>query len=260
MKHLVIPDLQIKYGVPTDHLTWIGKFIVDHKPEVIVQIGDFLDMESLSEYDKGKKAFEGRRIIRDLKAGEDAMKKLMQPLNDYNEIRIRGKRSQYKPRLVLTLGNHEERIKRVCENTSALDGFLTYDSLGYKKWGWEVHDYLETVEIDGVWYSHYFVNPASLVKSALGGTINNKLDKIANSFTMGHQQHLQYGLKHLPNGRTLHGLVAGACYLHDEDYLGNQGKNYWRGVIMKHRVKNGEYDPMFVSLGYLQEKYNESSK
>jgi hypothetical protein len=55
MKHLFIPDVQAKEGVPFDHLDWIGRFIVDKKPDVIIQAGDFADMPSLSSYDRGKK-------------------------------------------------------------------------------------------------------------------------------------------------------------------------------------------------------------
>ena len=60
MKILVIPDCQIKEGVPTDHLTWAGKAIVDYRPDVVVNLGDFADMPSLSTHDiKGSKYFEG---------------------------------------------------------------------------------------------------------------------------------------------------------------------------------------------------------
>jgi hypothetical protein len=48
--------------------------------------------------------------------------------------------------------------------------------------------------------------------------------------------------------------VAGAAYLHDEDYLGPQ-QAYWRGIVVKHQVENGSYDPMFVSLDFLCRKY-----
>ena len=57
MKICVIPDCQIKEGVPTEHLEWAGQYIADKKPDVIVNIGDFWDMPSLSSYDKGRKDF-----------------------------------------------------------------------------------------------------------------------------------------------------------------------------------------------------------
>ena len=208
-------------------------------------------MESLSSYDKGKKSFEGRRYVKDIEATEKAMDSLLKPIKEYNK---RNRRNQYKPRMVLTLGNHEYRIARAVEMQPELDGLMGYKDLPYEEW--EVHDFLKPVCIDGIYYCHYFTNPSSLTGTVLGGQMETKLKNTGHSFTMGHQQKLQYGMRHLSTGQTLHGLVAGACYLHDEDYLGYQGNNYWRGIVLKHRVKKGEYDPCFVSLNYLKEKYS----
>ena len=57
---MVIPDVQCKEGVDISHLEWIGKYAAEKKPDVIVCLGDFADMPSLSTYDIGKKSFEGR--------------------------------------------------------------------------------------------------------------------------------------------------------------------------------------------------------
>ena len=78
--HLVIPDTQVKPGVPTDNIRWIGQYIADTRPDVIVNLGDFWDMPSLSSYDKGKKTFEGRRYKADIKAGNDAFHLLDDPI------------------------------------------------------------------------------------------------------------------------------------------------------------------------------------
>lgn len=54
MKHFILPDVQCKPGVPLDHLTWASNYCIQKKPDVIVCLGDFADMESLSSYDIGK--------------------------------------------------------------------------------------------------------------------------------------------------------------------------------------------------------------
>ena len=79
IRHLVIPDVQSKPGVTNEHLAWIGQYIADKRPDVIVQIGDFADLPSLSSYDVGKKSFEGRRYKSDLEASHVAMEKLCEP-------------------------------------------------------------------------------------------------------------------------------------------------------------------------------------
>ena len=82
MKHLIIPDTQVKPNTPTDHLKWAGQYATEKKPDVIVHIGDHWDMESLSSYDKGKKSFEGRRYTKDIDSGITAMQTFLKPIRD----------------------------------------------------------------------------------------------------------------------------------------------------------------------------------
>ena len=60
-KHLVIPDTQIKPGVPTNFLAWIGQYIVEKRPDVVVHLGDHWDMPSLSSYDSAGPRTAARR-------------------------------------------------------------------------------------------------------------------------------------------------------------------------------------------------------
>jgi hypothetical protein len=34
-----------------------------------------------------------------------------------------------------------------------------------------------------------------------------------------------------------------------------QGNKHWRGIVVKHNVRNGSYDPLFISLGWLEKEY-----
>lgn len=258
MRHLFIPDVQAKEGVPFQHLSALGYYIVDKQPDVIVCIGDFADMPSLSLYDVGKKSFEGRMYTKDIESARKAMDVLLEPLKHYNASRILHKKKQYKPRMVMCYGNHDQaRIERAIENDRKLEGLISVEDLGFKESGWECHDFLDIVTVDGIRYSHYFCNPNSLLKNCVGGNVDTKLKNLGWSFSMGHQQTLQYGIQYLPDGMSRQGLVAGSFYMHDEQYMGSQGnKSHWRGVVMKNRVTDGKYDPTFVSIEYLLERYS----
>jgi hypothetical protein len=133
-KHLVIPDSQVKHGEKLDYLRWIGEYMVEKQPETVIHLGDFADMESLSSYDAGKKSFEGRRYTKDIKAAREAMDTLLGPLTEYNQRQKKNKEKQYKPRLVLTLGNHEHRIARAVNNDPKLEGLISYADLPYEAW------------------------------------------------------------------------------------------------------------------------------
>jgi predicted phosphodiesterase len=152
--HLVIPDTQVKFGEDVSYLRHIGQYIVDKKPDVVIHLGDFADMESLSSYDVGTKNFEGRRYVRDIAAARGAMEVLLQPLREVQAKAKRNKEKVYKPRLILTLGNHEHRIARAINNDPKIEGLIKYEDLPYEDW--EVYDFLKPVFVDGVAYCHYF--------------------------------------------------------------------------------------------------------
>lgn len=252
-KHLVIPDTQIKSGVETHHLEALGNYIVAKRPDVIVHIGDHWDMPSLSSYDKGKKASEGRRVLQDIEAGQRAMELIVAPLRRLQAQQRANKKKVYTPRMEFCIGNHEYRIERHVESNPELEGSLGLDSLEIESFGWNVNEFLKPVHIDGIDYCHYFYNPNS--GRPYGGTIVNKLAKIKNSFTMGHVQGLQVGTETANNGQKMWGLVAGSFYLHDEDYKGPQGNDHWRGLVMKHNVKDGDYSPAIVNMDFLLDRY-----
>ncbi len=243
--HMVIPDVQSKPGVRNDHLTWAGNYAVDKKPDVIVVIGDWWDMPSLSSYDKGKIDAEGRRYPHDIRAGRAAMENFLRPIDDYN----RTEKVKYKPRKVFCLGNHEIRISRIVDENPAYQGKFDIDDLGIKDYGFEIYDFLKVVKIDGVEYSHYFTsgvrgNPVSSAAALLR--------ERQCSATMGHVQYADMAMHKKTQQRA---LFCATFYQHDEKYLGQQDNCQRRQIIIKHEVADGRYDLMEVSLGFLEKAY-----
>lgn len=251
-KHLVIPDVQFRPGDDTSFLKAIGNYIVDKQPDVVINIGDFADMPSLSSYDVGKKSFEGRRYKSDVEATHVAMEALLSPLRDYNLRAVKNHEKRYNPRLVLTLGNHEDRINRAVNGDAKLDGTIGIEDLKYEEFGWETYPFLQPVVIDGVAYCHYFVTG---VAGRPCSSAALQLTKKHMSCIAGHQQGLQIATGHRADGTRLTSVIAGSCYEHDEDYMGPQGNKHWRGVLVLHEVRDGEFDLMPVSLTYLKAKY-----
>lgn len=249
---LVLPDVQAKPGVDFSFLRRIGMYMVEKKPDVVVCIGDFADMPSLSSYDKGKKSFEGRRYKRDIEAAQFAMQAFLGPLNEYNAKRRRNRKAEYRPRMVLTLGNHEERINRACNEDAKLDGVLSLKDLAYEEYGWEVYPFLETVIIEGVAFAHYFV---SGVKGNPASSAAAQLRKANMSCIAGHQQGKQIAYATRADGSTITSIIAGSCYEHEEEYLGAQGNRHYRGFLMLHEVRDGRFDEMWVSLDYINRRF-----
>lgn len=250
-KHLVIPDCQVRDGDDFEFLSCIGRYITKKQPDTIVCLGDFADMPSLSSYDVGKRSFEGKRYKKDILAVHVAMSALLAPITEFNKQAKANKQKQYKPRKVMLMGNHENRINKAVNNDAKLEGVLSTTDLGYEK-DWEVHDFLEVVVIDGVAYSHYFTT-GTLGRPCT--TAAAQLTKKHMSCIAGHQQGLQIAMGHRADGSPITSIIAGSCYEHDEDYMGPQGNKHWRGILVLHEVSNGAFDLMPVSLKYLKEKY-----
>ena len=212
--HMVIPDIQAKPGVPEDHLEWIANYAIDKRPDVIIQIGDWADMPSLSLYDKGKRCYEGRRYVKDIEAANASLMRFERVLEDYNRV---NPLTPYNPDKRLTLGNHEYRIVRATQLDPGLDGKLSLGDLDFYQRGWKTTPFLEVVEIDGVQYSHYFIS------GAMGRPVSSAaalLKARGGSATMGHVQRMD--VAYHPQTQQI-GLMCGTAYLHDEEYLGPQG-------------------------------------
>jgi len=256
MKILVIPDCQVKEGLSTDHLMWAGKAICEYKPNVIVNLGDFADMPSLSTHDKvGSKYFEGLRYKKDINAAKDAMKVLLSPLRDLQSKQKKNKEKVYKPRMVMLLGNHENRIDRAVNNNPTLEGLISVKDLEYEK-DWEVHSFLHPIFINGVGFNHYWPVGAMGRPASSPASIISKLHM---SCIAGHQQGKQVSYGKRADGKPITAVIVGSYYLHDESYMDQLSNKHWRGLLVMHEVEDGHFDEMFLSIDYLGRKYGELS-
>lgn len=129
---------------------------------------------------------------------------------------------------------------------------MSSEALGYAKAGWEVIPFLQVVTIEGVAFAHYFISglmgrPVSTAQACL--------TKKHMSTVQGHQQGRQIATGYKADGKLITSIIAGSCYEHDEDYMSSQGNKHWRGFLVLHDVRDGEFDLMPVSLSYIHKIY-----
>lgn len=242
---LVIPDAHAKPDVPNDRFFWLGKFIRDTRPTIVVCLGDFADMPSLSHYDIGKKSYEGRRYSLDLEASRHAQDLMFEGMGDYRP-----------KRMVMTLGNHENRINRAIEEDSKLEGTVSIEDLNYEKYGWEVHKFKEIALVEGIAFVHYF--PGGLMDRSISGehAALTTLKKYHCSAFSGHSHLLKMATDVHMDGRRITAVVSGCYFNHIEEYVSKTvQKSYWRGLTVLHNVKNGEFDMEFVRLEQIERMY-----
>jgi hypothetical protein len=240
-----------------EHLTWAGKAICDYRPDVVVNIGDFADMPSLSTHDKvGSKYFEGLRYKKDVAVAKEAMAIMLAPLRELQRSQKETKHKVYKPRMVMTLGNHENRINRAVNNSPTLEGLISTKDLEYEK-DWELHEFLHPVFINGVGFNHYW--PVGAMGRP-AGTASAIISKLHMSCIAGHQQGKQVAYGKRADGTAICAIIAGSYYLHDESYMDKLSNRHWRGLVVLNEVKDGNFDEMFLSIDYLGRKYGGQSE
>jgi hypothetical protein len=154
--------------------------------------------------------------------------------------------------MVLTLGNHENRIDRAVNNNPMLEGLISIEDLEYDK-DWEVHAFLHPVFINGVGFNHYWPVGAMGRPAASPAAIISKLHM---SCVAGHQQGKQVAYGKRADGKPISAIVVGSYYLHDESYMDQLSNRHWRGLLVMNEVNDGHFDELFLSIEYLQRKYS----
>jgi hypothetical protein len=250
---LLIPDIQAKPGDPLTHIECLNRYILDKRPDVVVQIGDLWDFPALSSYDKGKRAAEGRRLTDDWEIGCLAVAVLMDGWDE----------AGYWPELCYTKGNHEYRVNRYESDFPELEGSLPNCLSFMEDMGWNAYEFLTPVRVEGIMFCHMFPKnsygriTAQGVRMGASSTRTQMNNNKVGSIIAGHRQGLESTIHPTADGRV-RSIIAGSYYMHDETYMGPQGNDHWRGVLMLNRCNGkGDFDLTEVSLDYLLERYGE---
>ena len=251
--HLVIPDQHADPSYHNNRATLVGKLIADVKPDVVINLGDAVDMASLSSFDKGKASFHGQQYGNDIEAHLDFQDKLWAPMR-------KSKRKQ--PRRIFLEGNHEHRIKRVIDQDHHLGGDtygVSFKNLQLDKWYHDVIEYTGgtpgIVNVDGVNYAHFFVS--GVMGRPIGGEhhATSLINKNYASCTQGHSHLVDWAVRTNTQGKKIMGCVAGVLQDYHSPWAGHVNDLWWSGVVIKRGVEDGVYDPQFISLKQLEIEY-----
>ena len=50
-------------------------------------------------------------------------------------------------------------------------------------------------------------------------------------------------------------IISGSFYQHDYKYLSPFTNRHWRGTYFLHEVRDGQFDEMALSIGFLKRRY-----
>lgn len=253
--HLIVPDSHAHPDHHNKRADWLGALIADVKPDVLIHIGDSADLPSLSSYDKGKRQFQGRNYRKDIDSHLEFQERMFAPIK---------KLKRRLPYSVFCVGNHEHRITRAIDLSPELEGTIGLQDLRLTDYYDDVIDYSGgtpgVIDIDGVVYAHYFVG--GIAARPLGGVHAGYAiaTKKFSSATCGHSHLFDTSWHTDLKGRSIIGTVVGCYQDYTNDWAGEVGSLWNRGVVIKKNVENGEYDLQYIRLETLRNEYADASK
>jgi hypothetical protein len=250
---LVVPDPHAHPDFSNERADWLGKFILDRKPDIVVNMGDTFDMPSLSSYDKGKASFHGASYERDIEAGLDFLDRMWHPIR---------KAKKKRPYSVFLEGNHCHRLKKVLE----YDPHLAGDRFGVSYKNYQLADYHNEVvyyegqtpgiyTTQGISFAHYLIS--GVMGRPIGGEHHaaSLIAKTHSSCVVAHTHTVDWSVRNTVTGKTVMGLVAGVYQDYDAKWAGSCNDLWWSGVVYLRGAEDGRYDPEFISLAALRGEY-----
>lgn len=223
---------------------------MDVRPDVVVNLGDNADMNSLCSYEKGRSVFVGRTYNADIQAHLDFQNKLWSPVK---------KMKKKLPRRSFLIGNHEERIDRALQVQPELVNTIGYKDLALEDYYDDIIAYDGNtpgiLTVNGVSYSHYFVSGISGRPSSGSNPASLALSKSLQSVTQGHSHVLDFCTKPTLSGGRTNSLVAGCFTDHTLVWAGQANKIWFRGCFIKRNVEAGNYDLEVISMERLKKEY-----
>jgi len=258
---LVIPDSHCNPDTSNRRYEWLGNLIVERRPDVIVDLGDFGDLATLGVYDKGTKSAWGKSYKDEVEHIKAANKLVFdEPVRRYNNSHSKHKKAKYAPRKIRLGGNHEEgRINAFLNKNPEWVGHVSIDDLGYRDYGCEYVPFLRPFHYSNIAFSHFFYIKTQRYPI---GTSKQILMHNHKSSVSGHSHSYDAAIKYGIDGKKMTGIIAG-CYLDPEynaetfNYTGGHGTNQWTNcVTWLHDVNHyGEFDYETISAERVRKLY-----
>lgn len=238
-----------------ERFNWLGDLIEDVKPDYTIDLGDGADMRSLNTFDtRYPQAIVAQSYQKDIEAYNDSQDRL------WSRYKLSKKKRPFR---IGFAGNHEFRINRAVAHDPRLEGDkygISFSHLQTDHWFDEYHEYTNSapqlVSYDGILYGHY------VSTGNFGSAMSTKhhgyslVEKLACSATVGHSHKFHYFRKADARPSPINGLVAGCFKGQEEDWAGQANNEWWKGVVIKRQLSNGDYDLEMVSMKRLEAIYS----
>lgn len=247
-----------------ERFEWLGHHITERKPDIVVVMGDFVSLNSLSAWDSDKRRkMENRRYREDVAVGNEALDTLLKSLQTEQAIAKQQKKKAYRPKMFFLEGNHEERLERYVDYNPVLEGSIDIlQDLKLEERGFSIIRYGEYLSANGTYFTHipFAGNGKPYHSTATTSSLGKRiLQSFSSNVVYGHTHRLEV------QQVTRRGLPSIAaynvgCYTADkqEDYAANMVDDSWKGVVHFAIKDTGEMESVeCITKSKLKSDYEE---
>lgn len=247
---VVIFDAHDSPSLRKDRFRWMGRYVQEHNPDMVVQVGDLFSFDSLCQIEpndtllgKAKPVFTD-----DIASGHEALREFDRGAGGWD-----GEKH-------VTLGNHEHRALSFTNRTPEIAGLLTenLDNL-LMTHGWTYSPYGAMHFVGGVAFVHI---PLSRMGRPYGGEhVENRIGSLALEDTVYGHTHRAVDKTFTKTGtnRSVR-VISGGCSLeegHIEPYVGHAVSG-WSYNIADLVIDGGRIRRCtMVPMGDLAESYGD---
>lgn len=232
-------------------LTWIARYASEQRFDRIIQVGDWSTWDSVNQHDKNDTF--AARYKPGIRADMDNL------IASHRAFR-NGLAADYKPRLMMLMGNHEYRLERFENANPEAQGTYTLErDQIFAQFGWKTRPYGEIFYVEGVGFTHHATNAAG---RAYGGKTGAQ--RAANDTTIAlvgghtHKRQLHDSPKIGPVGVvTVTEIGCAMPWGEVETYTKIAPTGWWYGIVPMTVQDGAITDIDFVSMISLRSKYAE---
>lgn len=229
-----IGDTHTDPNIPNDRFAWIGRHINKTRPDIVIQIGDLCNADSVNSKYIPNSTLEGRQkpsIKDDLVHMSDALGLLESELS-------------YRPDKHVTLGNHDHRFWAFENSNPESDGLASDEFVAIiedHRWTWS--EFGEYFFVNGVAFSHV---PLNVMGNPFGGKTSGS--RIGNDavfdIVYGHRHQTQFDrVSKLGQGRFVQVLNVGCALPHGHlERYARHSLNGWSWGIVDMIIQNGHIE------------------
>lgn len=227
-------------------------------PDRIILMGDFLTLESLSDWDKNhRKAMEGRRYWEEIEAGNRALNAIDLCILNAQKKQKRSKKKAYAPEKVFIYGNHENRLERYHNSNPIFDDGSTSirSNLDLDKRNYTCVNYGDHYVVEDCRFTHIPFSMADKPISGMG-VARKALARYSGSVVFGHthRKEVDYS-KNLDATTNKIAYSCGCFFEHNEEYkLAPDAYPTWRGVSILHHYSSTEFDIEEINIKRLRDE------